>query len=98
MNKNFKTIHITEKKLSHAQQSLATNIDNLQKHEIELLKKEIYLELRTLTDSSLNDFIFDLKQILSTNHLDKAYDIVFALLRDAEFCFQSLCYSLPIFN
>ena len=77
---------------------MASNIDNLQKHEIELLKKEIYLELRTLTDSSLHDFIFDLKQILSTNHLDKAYDIVFALLRDAEFCFQSLCYSLPIFN
>ena len=77
---------------------MADNIDNLQTHEIELLKKEIYLELRTLTDSSLNDFIFDLKQILSTNHLDKSYDIVFSLLRDAEFCFQSLCYSLPIFS
>jgi len=73
-------------------------MSNLQKHEVELLKKEIYLELRTLTDSSLNNFIFDLKQILRTNHLDKTYDIVFALLRDAEFCFQSLCYSLPIFS
>ena len=98
MNHNFAKIHITEKKLTHAQQSLSKNIGSLQKHEIELLKKEIFLELRTLTDSALNDFIFDLKQILSTNHLDKSYDIIFSLLRDAEFCFQSLCYSLPIFN
>ena len=30
--------------------------------------------------------------------MDKSYDIVFALLRDAEFCYQSLCYSLPIFS
>ena len=59
MNQNFQTIHITEQKLSHAQKSLADNIDNLQSHEIGLLKKEIFLELRTLKDSSLNDFIFD---------------------------------------
>ena len=69
---------------------MADNIDNLQAHEIELLKKEIYLELRTLTDSSLNDFIFDLNQILSTNHLDKSYRInnnwLGAIIFRVQFC------------
>ena len=72
--------------------------NDLQSHEIDLLKKEIYLELRTLKETALNSFIFDLQQILSTNHLDKSHDIIFSLLRNSEFCYQSLCYSLPIFS
>jgi hypothetical protein len=51
-----------------------------------------------LKETALNSFIFDLQQILSTNHLDKSYDIIFSLLRNSEFCYQSLCYSLPIFS
>jgi hypothetical protein len=98
MNKNFNSIHVTESKLAHAQIALSENFDTLQTHEIDLLRKEIFLELRTLKESALNSFIFDLQQILSTNHLDKSYDIVFSLLRTSEFCFQSLCYSLPIFS
>jgi hypothetical protein len=98
MNKNFNSIHVTESKLAHAQIALSENFDSLQSNEIDLLRKEIFLELRTLKESSLNSFIFDLQQILSTNHLDKSYDIVFSLLRNSEFCFQSLCYSLPIFS
>jgi hypothetical protein len=98
MNKNFNSIHVTESKLAHAQIALFENFESLQTNEIDLLQKEIFLELRTLKESSLNSFIFDLQQILSTNHLDKSYDIVFSLLRKSEFCFQSLCYSLPIFS
>ena len=98
MNSNFNSIHVTETKLAHAQTTLSKSFNDLQTHEVELLKKEIYLELRTLKETALNSFIFDLKQILSTNHLDKSYDIIFSLLRNSEFCFQSLCYSLPIFS
>ena len=78
MNSNFNSIHVTETKLAHAQTTLSRSFDALQTHEVELLKKEIYLELRTLKETALNSFIFDLKQILSTNHLDKSYDIIFS--------------------
>ena len=98
MNKNFNSIHVTESKLAHAQTALSENFIDLQTHEIDLLRKEIFLELRTLKETALNSFIFDLQQILSTNHLDKSYDIIFSLLRNSEFCYQSLCYSLPIFS
>ena len=98
MNKNFNSIHLAESKLAHAQNSLSTNFLELQDHEKLLLRKEIFLELRTLKESTLNSFIFELQQILTTNHLDKSYDIVFSLLRNSEFCYQSLCYSLPIFS
>jgi hypothetical protein len=48
------------------------NFNDLQSHEVDLLRKEIYLELRTLKETALNSFIFDIQQILSTNHLDKS--------------------------
>jgi hypothetical protein len=83
MNSNFNSIQITESKLAHAQTALSKNFNDLQTHEIDLLKKEIYLELRTLKETALNSFIFDLQQILSTNHLDKSYDIIFSLLRNS---------------
>ena len=98
MNSNFRTIHVSESKLAHAQSTLSDNFFKLQEHEVDLLRKEIFLELRTLKESALSSFLFDLQQILATNHLDKAYQIVFSLLRTSEFCQNNLCYSLPIFN
>ena len=98
MNSNFRTIHVSESKLAHAQSTLSDNFFKLQEHEVDLLRKEIFLELRTLKESALSSFLFDLQQILATNHLDKSYEIVFSLLRTSEFCQNNLCYSLPIFN
>ena len=98
MNNNFNTIHVSESKLAHAQSTLSDNFFTLQQHEVDLLRKEIFLELRTLKESALSSFIFDLQQILSTNHLDKSYEIIFSLLRSSEFCHHNLCYSLPIFS
>ena len=72
MNKNFNSIQVSESKLAHAQSALSDNFFNLQQNEVDLLRKEIFLELRTLKESALNSFIFDLQQILSTNHLDKS--------------------------
>ena len=42
--------------------------------------------------------MFELNEILKTNHLDPTYDIVFELLRDHQFCYSDTCYTLPIFN
>ena len=63
-----------------------------------LFRKELYLELRTLKSTVYSDFIFDLQEILKTNALDQSYVIVFELLRNIEYCFESKCYSLPIFS
>jgi hypothetical protein len=84
VNRNFNSIQVTETKLAHAQNVLSQNIMDLQDHEIELLMKEIFLELRSLQESALNSFFFDLQQIITHNHLDKSYDIVFALLRNTQ--------------
>ena len=65
MNNNFDKVHITESKLAHAQSVLFETFSTLEANEIDLLKKEIFLELRALKETSLNSFIFDLKQIYS---------------------------------
>jgi hypothetical protein len=98
VNRNFKEIHITEEKLSHAQSALHAQYDSLNRQEMTLFRKELYLELRTLKATFYADFIFDLQEILKTNSLDQNYVIVFELLRSIEYCFQIKCYSLPIFS
>jgi hypothetical protein len=98
VNRNFANVHITEKKLTHAQNQLHENFVSLDAKEKALLQKELYLELRSLRSTHYSDFLFDLKEILKTNHLDKSYAIIFELLRNEEFCFESRCYSLPIFS
>jgi hypothetical protein len=98
VNRNFANVHITEKKLTHAQNQLHENFVSLDVKEKALLRKELYLELRSLRSTHYSDFLFDLKEILKTNHLDKSYAIIFELLRNEEFCFESRCYSLPIFS
>ena len=61
-------------------------------------RKELFLKLRSFKTQSLNNFMFELNQILKTNQLSPTYNIVFELLRDHQFCFSSTCYTLPIFN
>ena len=56
MNNNFRTIHVSESKLAHAQSTLSDNFFTLQEHEVDLLRKEIFLELRTLKESALSSF------------------------------------------
>jgi hypothetical protein len=98
VNRNFANVHITEKKLTHAQKQLHENFASLDTKEKALFRKELYLELRSLRSTYYSDFLFDLKEILKTNQLDKSYAIIFELLRNEEFCFESRCYSLPIFS
>jgi hypothetical protein len=61
MNRNFKQIHITEEKLSHAQRTLHEQYNTLNTKEMILFRKELYLELRTLKTTFYSDFIFDLQ-------------------------------------
>jgi hypothetical protein len=98
VNRNFANVHITEKKLTHAQNQLHDNFVSLDAKEKALLQKELFLELRSLRSTHYSDFLFDLKEILKTNHLDKSYAIIFELLRNEDFCFESRCYTLPIFS
>ena len=98
VNRNFANVHITEKKLTHAQNQLHVNFVALDAKEKALLQKELFLELRSLRSTHYSDFLFDLKEILKSNHLDKSYSIIFELLRNEDFCFESRCYTLPIFS
>ena len=77
---------------------LAKNFNSMQNAEKSLARKELYIELRTFKENSLENFLFDLNEILKTIKLDPHFNIVFQLLRDHEFCLNNICYSLPIFT
>ena len=70
----------------------------MQTHEKQLARKELYIELRTFKSNALQNFLYNLDEILKTIRLDPHFEIVFQLLRKHEYCLNNLCYSLPIFT
>ena len=81
MNHNFKEVQSNELRLIHQQQQLAKNFHAMQNTEKSLPRKELYIELRTFKENALQNFLFDLNEILKTIKLDPHFDIVFQLLR-----------------
>ena len=77
---------------------LAQQFSNLNTTEKAIKRKELYLELRAFRTSYYQNFQFDLQEILKHNKLDPVYVILFALLREHEFCYSATCYTLPIFT
>ena len=96
MNKNFHEIQSSELRLEHQQTQLAQNFHSMQTHEKHLARKELYIELRTFKSNALQNFLYNLDEILKTIRLDPHFEIVFQLLRKHEYCLNNLCYSLPI--
>ena len=98
MNENFHAIQASELRLAHQQSQLAQNFHLMQTHEKQLARKELYIELRTFKSNALQNFLYNLEEILKTIRLDPHFEIVFQLLRKYEYCLNNLCYSLPIFT
>ena len=98
MNRNFQNVHTTEMKLAHQQKLLSQKFNEMTTAEKQVSRKELFLELRSFKTQSLQNFQFNLDQILKNNKLDSTYNIVFELLRSHQFCRSNTCYTLPIFN
>ena len=98
MNRNFHAIGVTERRLSHDQNVLAQKFSEITVVEKTLLRKSLFIEFRSFTQSHFNDYMFKLTQIYQHAKLHKTYDILFALLRDTQFCQFSECFSNPIFT
>ena len=67
MNHNFKEVQSNTLCLTHQQQMLAKNFNSMQNAEKSLARKELYIELRTFKENSLQNFLFDLNEILKNN-------------------------------
>ena len=80
MNKIFNAVQTNTLRFTHQQQMLAKNFNSMQKAEKSLARKELYIELRTFKENSLENFLFDLNEILKTIKLDPHFNIVFKLL------------------
>ena len=76
MNDNFQKIQKNELRLAHQQQLLATNFCSMAAKEKKIARKELYLELRSFKANSLQNFMYDLNQILTTIQLDENFEIV----------------------
>ena len=98
MNHNFHEVQSNEIRLTHQQQHLGKFFNAMQKTEKNLARKELYIELRTFKENELQNFLFDLNEILKTIKLDNHFEIIFQLLRKHEYCLNNVCYSLPIFT
>ena len=70
MNRNFQSVHVTEQKLAHQQKILSNDFRSMNTNQKNVTRKELFLELRSCKTQSLNNFMFELNQILKTNHLD----------------------------
>ena len=68
------------------------------KTELQIARKELFLELRLFKSNSLKNFMYNLNQILQTIWLDADFEVVFELLRQHKYCLSNLCYYLPIFT
>ena len=79
MNNNFNKVHMTEVKLQHQQAVIAQNFGLMEKNELDLARKEMFLEIRSFQQQSLTNFIFELNQIILNNKSDSNYEIVFQL-------------------
>ena len=98
MNRNFHAIGVTERRLSHDQNVLAQKFSEITTVEKTLLRKSLFIEFRSFTQSHFSDYMFKLTQIYQHAKLHETYDILFALLRDTQFCQFSQCFSNPIFT
>ena len=98
MNKNFHEIGVTERRLAHDQNILTQKFNAISVSEKTLLRKSLFIELRSFTQSHFNDYMFKLTQIYQHAKLHKTYDILFNLLRETQFCEFSECFSNPIFS
>ena len=98
MNQNFHNIGVTERRLSHDQNVLAQKFTEITTIEKTLLRKSLFIEFRSFTQSHFQDYMFKLTQIFQHAKLHESYDILFSLLRDTQFCEFSQCFSNPIFT
>ena len=98
MNSNFHKIGVEERRLSHDQNILAMKFSEITAVEKTLLRKSLFIEFRSFTQSHYQDFMFKLSQIFQHTKLHESYHILFSLLRDTQFCKLSICYSNPIFS
>ena len=78
MNQNFHEIQSSELRLAHQQTQLAQNFHAMQTHEKQLARKELYIELRTFKANALQNFLFDLDEILKTIRLDPHLTLSFS--------------------
>ena len=97
MNENFHAIQASELRLAHQQSQLAQNFHLMQTHEKQLARKELYIELHMFKSNALQNFLYNLDEILKTIQLDPHFEIVFQLLLKHEYCLNNLYYFLPIF-
>ena len=71
MNKNFHQIGVTERRLAHDQNILNQKFNQITKSEKTLLRKSLFIELRSFTQSHFNDFMFKLTQRHTTHNFCK---------------------------
>ena len=64
MSNNFNKV-----KLQHQQQVIAQNFGLMEKNELDLARKEMFLEIRSFQQQSLTNFIFELNKIILNNKL-----------------------------
>ena len=98
MNSNFHNIGVTERRLAHDQNVLAQKFQEITAIEKTLLRKSLFIEFRSFTQSHFQDYMFKLTQIFQHAKLHESYHILFSLLRDTQFCEFSICFSNPIFS
>ena len=98
MNSNFHNIGVTERRLAHDQNVLAMKFTEITAIEKTLLRKSLFIEFRSFTQSHFQDYMFKLTQIFQHAKLHESYHILFSLLRDTQFCEFSVCFSNPIFT
>ena len=64
MNHNFEKVHVTELKLQHQQMIIANNIGQMNKNELNLVQKEMFLEIKLFQEHMLTNFIFQLQKLI----------------------------------
>ena len=75
MNDNFHRIGATERRLSHEQKVLAAKFDDIDSDERKMMRKSLFIELRTFVSDYFQNFMFQLGQVLRHNRLDPVYEI-----------------------
>ena len=73
----------------HQQMLISKNLNIMTQKELQIQRKEMFLEIKLFQEHIFTNFIFQLDQLKKENKLDANFDIVFNLLNDNEFCLKN---------
>ena len=98
MNKNFKKVTTTEKRLSHDTKLLAAGLKTLSHNEKNLELSNLFLTYHGFITENFQMYLTSLNHVIKNIEPSFHLKLLFELLNNDKYCDGITCFNLPIFS